>query len=459
MFSLWLFQRIAEGSVFDSDLTHYARNSWTRSERSHGGYWTGDFTIANIAKWKLWQMFDTWIGKRVVEMSYGRVTWEGEITYLELAIDGNIYAQSLDTEIWHNRVKTQYTYPRVEDTNQGAMAYDPDAGNSFQDQGQDFDAWKTVAGDASYGITVFNDDSSVCSGYLGNVFTTTNLNDSIHVFRDLARSDSGWLGDESGKTPLSYVVSHVLNAGAQFETDWGEDTGSSDIYGESEYIDVLPDECNATAAEASRDRRLKEHAYPKNIPNGGLVSGAVGLGQNQLYVVCAGYVFSMNRRFYEVDVEPLAISTQIGTLVAASEYITAGTIETNAMEIPIACGQIPLRIWDQVESFAAMGDTSGTRYVAGVGRGRVFDYRTAETTAEYSWQRGKLIDDLGHPVEATLIRPDIIVRIGGPFATAAVSGNAWNQMNEVYITEVEFVAPREYRLIPAEGDVLVSGGV
>ena len=458
MFSLWLFQRINDGSVFDSDLTHYFRNSWSSSKRSSGGYWTGDGTISNISKWKLWQMFDTWIGKRVVEMSYGRVTWEGEITYLELSIDGNVYAQSLDPEIWHNRVKTQYTYPRIEDTNQGIMAYDPDAGNSFQDEDQNFDDWKTVAGDAVYAITVFNDDTTVCSGYLGNVFTTTNANDSIHVFRDIARSDSGWLGDETAKTPLSYVVNHVLNAGVQFETAWGEDTGSSDIYGESEYIDVLPDECNSIVADASRDRRLKEHAYPKNIPSGGLVAGGE-LGQNQLYMACAGYVFSMNRRFYEDDVEPLAISTQISTLVSASEFITPGTIETNAMEIPIACGEIPLKIWDQVESFVLAGDASGTRYVGGVGRGRTFDYREAETTAAYSWQRGKLIDDLGHPVEATLIRPDIIVRTGGPFATASVSGNAWNQMNEVYITETEFIAPNGYRLIPDVGDILVSGGV
>jgi hypothetical protein len=440
-----MFQKIIEGSVFDTDLTRYVRNSWSRTERSQGGFWSAEFTITNVAKWQLWQWFDTMIGKRIVEDSYGRVTWEGEITYLELSIDGNTYAQSLDKELWHNRVKTQYTYPRIEDQNQGAMAYDPDAGNSFQDQGQ---------------IVVTNDDATTCSGYLGNVFTTTVANDSIHVFRDLARSDSGWLGDESGKTPSSYIIQHVLNAGAQFETDWSEDQGSSDIYGESEYIDVLPDECDSTAATAARDRRLTEHAYPKSVPNTAFASGGeFGAEQNQLYVSCSGYVFSMNRRFYEADVMPLAISTQINTLVTASEFVTAGTIDTNAMVVPIACSQIPLRLWDQVESFVQMGDTSGNRYVGGVQRGRVFDYYAAETTAAYSWKRGKLIDDLGHPATPTLIKPDIIVRTGGPFSTNTISGNAWDSTGEVYIAEVEFIAPDRYRLIPAEGDVLVSGGV
>jgi len=456
-FSVWLFQRIQEGSVFDLDVTGYVRDTWTRTERAHGGYWTAAFTISGVANWKLWNWYNTWIGKRVVEHSYGKVTWEGEITYCELAMDGNIYAQILDPEIWHNRVKTQYTYPRFEDVNQGVLAYDPDAGNSFQDTLQDFTDWRTVAGNAVYAITVFNDDSTVCSGYLGNSFTTLNPNDSIHVFRDVERTDSGWLGDESGKTPSSYSINHVANAGVQFETDWAETTGSSEIYGESEYIDVLPDECNSTAAEANRDRRLLEHAYPKTSPNGGWVAGGAGLGQNQLYVACSGYVFSMNRRFYENDVIPAAASTQIGTLVAASEFVTAGGIDTNDMPIPIGCGSIPLRIWDQIESFIKMGDTSGNRWAGGVYRGRVFDYHLAETQPAFSWSKDRLVDDLGHPMQPTLIRPDIIVRIGSPFVTEPLSGNEWDK--NVYIEEVEFVAPNGYRLIPADGDVLVSGGI
>jgi hypothetical protein len=461
MFNIWMFQKIQEGSVFDTDLTPYVRTSWTRSERARGGFWTAEFIITNTAKWQLWQWFDTMIDKRIVEDSYGIVTWEGESTYLELTIDGNTYAQSLDSELWHNRVKTQYTYPRIEDENQGALTYDPDGGNSLQDVGQDFSDWETTgAVDSVYMIVVTNLDATTCSGYLGAAFNTAAANDSIHVYRDLARTDSGWIGDETGKTPDSYVIEHVENAGAQFETDWAEDTGSSDIYGESEYIDVLPDECDVTAANAARDRRLTEHAYPKSVPNAVLAGGGnPEPEQNQLYVACSGYVFGMNRRFYETDVMPQYISTQISTLVAASEFVTAGTIVENTMEVPIGCGQIPLGIWDQCESFIRLGDVSGNRWTGGVRRGRVFDYQQAETTAAYSWRRGQLVDDLGHPVHPTLIKPDIIVRTGGPFSTTSISGNAWDNTGEVYIAEVEFIAPDRYRLIPDEGDVLVSGGV
>jgi len=60
-------------------------------------------------------------------------------------------------------------------------------------------------------------------------------------------------------------------------------------------------------------------------------------------------------------------------------------------------------------------------------------------------------------MQPTLIRPDIIVRIGSPFVTEPLSGNEWDK--NVYIEEVEFVAPNGYRLIPADGDVLVSGGI
>jgi len=145
-------------------------------------------------------------------------------------------------------------------------------------------------------------------------------------------------------------------------------------------------------------------------------------------------VFSMNRRFYENDVIPAAASTQISTLVAASEFVTAGGIDTNDMPIPIGCGSIPLRIWDQIESFIKMGDTSGNRWAGGVYRGRVFDYHLAETQPAFSWSKDRLVDDLGHPMQPTLIRPDIIVRIGSPFVTEPLSGNEWDK--NVYIEEV-----------------------
>lgn len=459
MFSLHLYQRLAEGSGWERDLTRYAFNTWRRTTRAIGGYWTGDFVIANTSQYRLQQLYSTMIGKRVVERSFGLTTWEGEITGLSLTLNGVTHEMSLDTELWHNKVKVQYTYPAIDDIEQGNLAYVSPAGNDgFQDDAQDFSDWETAApGTAVYEIVVTNDDDSTSRAYCGDAFATGGANDSVYVYEDIDLTQRGWSTDNSGGTPVSYEISNIELAGTQQETAWSESTDSSDIYGESQYIDVLAEECYAATAEAARDRRLTEYAYPRSIPSGGLASGEPQRGGNQLAVTCAGYVFSANRRFYETNVEPLAISTQIGTLVAASEYITDGGIYENTMTVPLTGADMTYRLWDAIEGLAALGDTSGNRYVCGVHEGRVLRYDLAETAMLYEWRRGQLRYATGQRVPPTLITPDIIVRLEAPLVIAPPGGSAWDNPTQQYITEVEFIAPRSYRLTPDAGDVLTGG--
>jgi hypothetical protein len=460
-FALWQYQRLAEGSAWERDLTRYARYTWRRTSRAMGGYWTGDFVIAGLASYKLEQLYSTLIGKRIVESSYGFTTWEGEIAELSLTLDGVTNTQSLDNELWHNKVKTQYTYPKVDDIEQGNLAYVSPAGNDgFQDDTQDFSDWETAApGTASYEITVTNDDDSTCQAYCGDAFATGGANDSVYVYTDLELTTRGWNGDTGGKTPASYVISHTTLAGTQLETSWSENVASSDIYGESQYIDVIPDECYAAAAEAARDKRLTEHAYPRSMPAGGLSFGEPQSGGNQLSVVCAGYVFSMNRRFHETNVEPLYVSTQIETLVSASEYVTdGGILENDTISVPLTGADMTFKLWDGIEGLTEMGNSSGVRYKAGVWEDQLFRYDQAETEMMYEWRNGQLRSASGQIIPPTLITPDIIVRLQAPLSLPPPGGSAWDRPPSVYITEVEFVAPNSYRLIPEEGDILVYQG-
>jgi hypothetical protein len=413
--------------------------------------------ISGIAEYKLQQLYSTMIGKRVQEWSYGDVQWEGEIIELSLTISGVTHTTSLDSELWHNRTKTQYTYPRVDDIQQGNLAYVAPAGNDgFQDDAQDFSEWDTAApGTAVWEIDVLNNDATTARAYLGDAFATGGANDSIYVYTDPDLTVRGWNGDVAAKVPISYEVSNVLLAGTQQETAWTENTDSSDIYGESEYIDVLADECYAAAADAARDKRLNANAYPRSIPTGGLSSGQPRSGGDQLAVTCAGFVFGMNRRFYETNVEPVDISTQISTLVAASEFVTAGSILVNdTLQVPLTGADITTLLWDNAEGLILMGDTSGNRYRGGVNTGRLFDYDLAATDVLYQWKSGRLEYMTGQPVPATLIRPDILVRLGAPLTVAAPGSSDWSSQADLYIAEVEFIAPRSYRLIPESGDVL-----
>lgn len=464
MYNLLLYERPATSATAYTglNLTRHAY-SWSRSTRALGGYWLGDFTITpdTMTPWRMERFFNDHIGKRIEERTYSILTWEGLLWEMELTRDGVSYTRSMDPSRTYNRVKTSYTYPYFEDINQGNLTYDPDAGNSFQDDAQDFSDWQTAAGDSVYEIVVQNNDSTEASGFLGAAFTTLNANDSIHTFEDIGRTNSGWNGESSGKTPVSYIVRHVTDAGIQKTTAVSEVTGSSDLYGEMNLIDVVGEMTDA-AALANRDRQLSEHAYPNPIPTGGLnFDPDTAARANELHVIVAGFVFTMNWRYFESDVQPLAISTQLGTLVDgttdAAEFVSAGNIETNTTTAPMSCSEIPMRLWDLAEELIQVGDTTGDRWVGGVYGGREFRYEAAETNVTHFWRNGRLVDRAGYQIRPTLIKPDIIVRIEpSPFGVTPPSGNVWDNPKLVYIREVEFIAPSSYRLIHEDG--FLEGG-
>jgi len=439
------------------NLDRYHGESWRRTTRAIGGYWSGDFIITadRMKPLQMGHFFDTYIGHVIKEITFGVVTWEGQIVQIDRRENGVMWRRTMDPERWHNRVKVIYTYPRSEDNEQGSLTYNP-AANSFQDEDQDFSDWETLAGNAVYEIVVTNTDASTCRGYLGASFTTTNANDSIYVYTDLALSTAGWNGTTAAKTPNSYIVRDVDDYGVQQESAWAENTNSTGIYGDAEYIEVMG-ESYATPAEAHRDRRLAENAYPKSVPVGGLARGEESQ-PDELRVYCAGAVHTINRRYRETDTAGAAVSTQISTLVGESEFVTAGRIDTNSMIWPITCSGIPSRLWDLIEEMVLLGDSSGNRWVGAVYNGRVFDYYQAESAVTHLWQNGRLLDLTGYPVPASMIRPDIIVQVAGMAAgVQPPGGSVWDNPRNVYIEEVEYVAPNQYRLTPYEGGTLVGG--
>lgn len=94
---------------------------------------------------------------------------------------------------------------RTYDVNQGAMTRNA---TTFQDAGQDFSDWETVAPDtALYHITVTNTDGSIESAFMGDASTTTNADDTIAVYTDKGLTSTGWNGTSG--TPSYYKVENV----------------------------------------------------------------------------------------------------------------------------------------------------------------------------------------------------------------------------------------------------------
>jgi hypothetical protein len=239
-------------------------------------------------------------------------------------------------------------------------------------------------------------------------------------------------------------------------TAWSEDTDSSDLYGESCYLDTVGSPYGQTAAEARRDRRLAEYAFPRSRATGGLSSAErENPSAVSLDVMCAGYVFSVNRRYRTTDTAAANLSAQISTLVGESEFVTAGDITTNTLQVPISTTGAPARLWDIIEELIGMGDASGNEYVGGVYAGRVFDYEAAATTVTYYWRNETLYDAAGNPALPTHIKPNTVVElVNAPRSQAVPGGGTLDKPNRVYIEEVEFIAPNGYRLVPRVGPML-----
>ena len=353
MYSLHLYDRInpaspTTDSAFRGALTPHARD-WRRSIRAIGGFWQGDFTIiggreGTMGRTQMINLYNTSMGKRIVENSGGITTWEGEIVELVLTLDGVQYRRTFVPNQWHNKVAVKY----------------PAALTSFS-----------------------------------------------------------------------------------------EDTSSSDIYGESCYIDTVGSAYGSTAAEARRDRLLAENAWPRSRAVGGLGNTDAAQG-NTLAVSVAGYVFSMNRRYQTTDIAAGNLSANLSTLIGNSEFVTAGRITSNTLSVPVQAAGIYPRLWDAIEELIEMGDASGNRYVGGAWAGRAFHYTAAETTVTHRYASGKLYTKAGTLVLPSQIRPDIIVDIANsPTEIPSMSGSDIDSYS--YIEEVEFIAPDKFRLIPREG--------
>ena len=351
MYNLLLYDRLAVGTSYRDNITFLAQ-AWRRTTQRVGGNWLGDFSITSerLTRGEIVDLYNTIIGWRIVEHSYGPETWEGEIVDLLLSIDGASFRRSLSLEKWHNKVAVKY---------------------------------------------------------------------------------SGGL------------------------TDWNEDTDSSDLHGESCYIDTAKTAMSQTAAEARRDRRLATYAFPRSRPTGGLSpdEGERRRGVS-LAVQCAGYAFSMQRRYQTADIAAAALSTQLSTVVGNSEFVAAGSIATNSLSVPVqAAGKYP-RLWDVCEELIGMG-ASGAEYVGGVYPGRVFNYEAAATEVTYYWRNGQLYDAAGTLMLPTHIKTNAIVELANaPRSRTLPGGGTQDQPNRVAIEEVEFIAPNRYRLTPREGPVL-----
>jgi len=460
VYDLELLQRLTQsssGQEFPGDDFRALAQGWKRSTAAVRGYKVGSFALTeeDLTIAELKDFYANKLACRIREKTGGITSWEGMLYEFRLVNAGREYRRTLDPKWFHNKLQVVYSYPGTEDTDQGNLAYDPGGNDAFQDDGQDFSEWETAAGDAAYTIAVENSDGTKAWGFLGAAFTTANANDSIYVWTDVECTTAGWNGETSGKTASSYAVSGVSQAPARQSTGWSENTDTSDEYGEMNYITTLGG-ATPEAAESLRDRDLAAYGWPRSRKMGG------GRSQEKkdpavLEVSVVGYWATLNWRYRETS--RMATATDlITTLVGASEFVTAGRIETNEMRVKVDCDPIPKRLGDAIEDVILQGDLSGNLWQGGVYAGRKFVYEQAPTTVSY-YERadGVLVDKARVPVIPSLMEAGFLLRDesapggGQPPGTSS----AWDDTRVAYVDEVRFVAPDllEYHLAGDEPGV------
>jgi len=444
------------------DFTAAARD-WERTKARIGGYLDGSFFLSqeDLTLAELKEIYNTCLGHRLEETTYGMTSWEGLLYEFRLVHNGREYRRTLDPEWFHNKVKVLYNYPQTEDDEQGNLAYDPGGNDAFQDDGQDFAEWETAAGNAAYSVAVTNSDGTRAWGFMGAAFTTTNADDSVYVYTDVELNTAGWNGDTSGKTPSSYEVSSVDNVGSRLDTGWATNADAIAEYGQMEYVITLGGTA-PEAAEAMRDRELEAFAWPRTRKmGGGEIEGGMGGGGEPavLEIVVAGYWATLNWRYEETNRLRTA-SDMIEYLVGQSEFVTVGRVDAdNKMRTKVDANPTPMRLGDAIEQVVLDGDLDGDVWQGGVYAGREFVYEEAPTDYEYvERQDGVLVDIAGVPVIPSMVDAGFLLldqNAPGPRRPAGTS-NVWDDPRIAYVDEVTWSMEDdrlEYHLLDQEESV------
>lgn len=244
------------------------------------------------------------------------------------------------------------------------------------------------------------------------------------------------------------VVYQTLS-GLRSETAWSENTSASDEYGEMNYI-VSTGKITTAGATALRDRHLEEFAWPRIRMVGGIPFGGSErvIPEDRVTAVVSGTWHTLNWRYYETSTSDTAHNL-VDTLAAASEFITVGRTEANALATHIDCS-IPQRIGDLIEDIVLQGDDSSPPNVwkGGVYKANKLIYEQVANRVDYDIRGGRLLDKAGVPVLPPLLEPGFLVRNAQMPMAAQAPGTSrlWDNPCIAYVDQVEFIAPDGLRL-------------
>lgn len=224
-----------------------------------------------------------------------------------------------------------------------------------------------------------------------------------------------------------------------------EDATSQGQFGRMEAV-LLRAGMTTSAANAEAQTYLRKHAWPKSIPPVDFFERSYA---GRLQITLAGWGATLNFRHTTVTGTDTC-SNHVTSLVTASEFITAGVIETNSTSYQIE-NRSPLRVRDVLSDIADVGDGSGKRWSVGVFEGRKLNYVSVPQVARYQFSKGVMYYPNGRAVvEPWVLRPGWVYLADAPMSTRYAGTDATDDPRMVYAQEVEYIAPDKFSWRRAE---------
>ena len=487
-YSLNLHAATRTGGGRDQNMDDRLTN-WRRSIRSVGGFWQGtaDYNLQRGTIEDAQDLFLNGLMRRFTESAGDYITWEGYLAEMALTLNGTTYTRS--TQTMGNALRCIYT--RITDN----LFMDGDA------EGACPGTW-TACGAAA---TVTRVTTWTTRGtYSARCVVTSGSNDNGLLIEDGAETPSSVLTIEDGlayqctasvkvdagtwvlkvqRTDTSATLAKAKTSGCgefvltaeipndneyigtikvflvqkdltdsgdiyvdnailtiapiRAETTWYTDTQSITDHGRIEDA-LLEGQMTNAAALAKVQKELARRSWPRTYPPDRLEVTQAG-GGDGLSLTFLGYAWTLNWRYTKLSGTADA-SAHVSALVGESDYVTAGAVQANTMDYLININ-FPMRVWEVLKDLIESGDEARARWEGGVYAGRAFHYRPVEATPQYHYREGRLLTVHGNPVDPWMARPGMARLDEMPVGPGSFTGDETDDPRNVFIDEVEFIAP------------------
>ena len=231
-------------------------------------------------------------------------------------------------------------------------------------------------------------------------------------------------------TMVNRIKATYLDDGETKSTDWVTNDSSIARFGQREDILKL-DEFPLASAEARRSTFLNRYSWPRREAE------AIGLEKSAyIKVIVRGYVFTLNWLYVTAGSGLANVSDWIATIIGQSEFLTAGRIDENTIQVTQEI-DTDTRAWDLITEYILLGDDSYNPWRLYVDLERRVHYHAIDMAPGFIMSGGLVYLSSGSEISTDPwnIRPGVF-RDVDEFLSGQESGSCFLDVRDFIVDEV-----------------------